>query len=58
MKDIYSGESINVWEDEGIVYMSISSNGVLLSFSNEEWAALKSDFDILINGEPNHNPAG
>jgi hypothetical protein len=58
MNDIYDGKSIYVWEDEGVVFLTIYINGITISFPKEEWESIKEEFDILINGEPNHNPAG
>jgi len=56
-KDIYDGETINVFEDEDFVYVSIYTNGITVLFTKDEWESFKDEFDKLLNGEPNNKVA-
>jgi len=41
IKDIYNGENIQVWEDEGFVYVSFP--WVVLNFPEENWEEIKKE---------------
>lgn len=43
IKDIYDGEQIQAWEDENIIFLTISLNGVTISICKEDWPAIKEE---------------
>lgn len=47
-KDIYVGDLIKVWEDDGDIYVNFKSNRVALLVTTEEWEAIKNEFKLMI----------
>lgn len=43
--DIFTGEFIHIWEDQGLFYFSTPH--AILCFSEEEWSEFKRDIDKL-----------
>ena len=48
IKDIYSGEYAQLWEDEGYTYVSIFLNGITLSFPTEVAKEVLKELSIAI----------
>lgn len=44
IKDIYCGNSLQVWEDKETIYLSFLFNGVAIPFPREEWEGIKKEF--------------
>lgn len=50
IKDIYSGELMQVWEDDDFVFVNFFPNGCTLTFMPEDWETIKREFQTLSTG--------
>ena len=48
IKDIYNGECLQAWGDEGSVSLTFYQNGITISFPKEDWAEIKKELGELL----------
>ena len=46
-KDIFTGKTFNVWEDDEFVWINLYTNSITLMLTKEDWKEFKKDLDKL-----------
>ena len=52
IKDIYNGETIQVWKDDELYFMSVNPNGLTFCMTEEPWVDFMKDLKQLIKEKP------
>lgn len=48
IKEIYNGDTINVWQDDELIFMHINPNGLTFCMTQEPWDDFMKDLKKLV----------